>query len=359
MTRPRSRRPAPARPDGDPLEAARAAGLHYVADDGPGIRRIRAGSGFTYRAPDGSRIDDPRVIERIRALAIPPAWTRVWICPDPSGHVQATGRDAKGRKQYRYHPRWRNVRDESKYARMLGFARALPALRRRVDADLRRPGLHREKVLAAVVRLLDETLLRVGNESYARSNGSFGLTTLRDRHVAIRGATIRLSFRAKAGRRQVTGLRDRRLARVLRRARDVPGRRLFQYRADDGSRQPIESGDVNAYIRDAMGADFTAKDFRTWAGTYLALAALRATPGFRSRAEQKRRVVEAVKEVAAALGNTPAVARASYIHHAVIEAYADGSAVDATDRSAPPRDGLGRMEQDAVALLEARVADGS
>ncbi len=379
-SRHRSRSTTPAE---DPVEAARTARLHYVNDDAPGIRRVRSGRGFTYRDAEGGPIDDD-ALARIRALAIPPAWTHVWICADPLGHIQATGRDAKGRKQYRYHPRWRQVRDETKYARMLDFARALPALRRQVEDDLGRPGLPRDKVLAAVVRLLEETRIRVGNEEYARANRSFGLTTLRDRHVAIHGATIRFTFRGKAGQRHVIGLRDPRLARVVQRSRDVPGQRLFQYRAGDGTWQSIDSDDVNEYIRRAMGGDFTAKDFRTWAGTYLALAALRAAEGYRTQAEQKKRVVEAVKEVAEELGNTPAVARASYIHPEVIEAYTEGAlASDADDpeqatadrdgarsvaeavdeetaaAASPPPAGLRPEEAEVVQLLEQRVADGA
>ena len=254
----------------DPIEAAESAGLRYVSDVMPGIRRKRAGKGFSYVAPDGKTIRDPRSLRRIRALAIPPAYTDVWICSDPSGHIQATGRDARGRKQYRYHPRWREVRDETKFGRMLAFSEVLPAVRAKVDSDLARPGLPREKVLAAVVRLLECTGIRVGNDEYAKANRSFGLTTLRDQHVEVSGSTLRFQFRGKSGKSHDVELSDRRLARIVQRCQALPGEDLFQYVDDEGNRQTIGSGDVNDYLRQASGQDFTAKDFRTWAGTILA-----------------------------------------------------------------------------------------
>ncbi|HEY7024722.1 MAG TPA: hypothetical protein VH371_07170 [Candidatus Limnocylindrales bacterium] len=309
--------------DENPNEhAARAVGLRYVNDDEPGITRKRAGKGFSYRAPDGAIIRASDELARIRALAVPPAWTDVWICASARGHIQATGRDARGRKQYRYHSSWSRTRDEAKFERTIAFARALPRLRRRVARDLRRRGLPRDKVLAAVVRLLEMTLIRVGNEEYARQNSSFGLTTLRRRHAKVRGESVKFTFRGKSGVSHSVGIRDRRLARVVRQCQDLPGQRLFEYVDDDGHAQTVSSEDVNEYLRDAMKSDFTAKDFRTWAGTVLAIRALKPLDG---ETPTKARVKAAVAEVAQVLGNTPAVARSGYIHPAVIDAYLDGS----------------------------------
>jgi len=307
-------------------DAARAVGLRYVNDGDPGISRRRAGKGFSYRSADGALIRDRDQLRRIRALAVPPAWTDVWICPSPRGHIQATGRDARGRKQYRYHLEWTRTRDEAKFERTVAFARALPRLRRRVARDLRRRGLPREKVLAAVVRLLEMTLIRVGNEEYARQNRSFGLTTLRRRHADVRGTQVKFTFRGKSGVSHSVSMRDRRLARVVRQCQQLPGQRLFEYLDDNGCVQVVSSENVNDYLRDAMGDDFTAKDFRTWAGTVLAMRALKAVAGDEPT---KAGVKSAVAEVAAELGNTPAVARSGYIHPAVIDAYLDGS-MDAT-----------------------------
>jgi DNA topoisomerase-1 len=305
----------------DPEESAREAGLRYVSDDRPGIRRRRSGKGFRYLRPDGSAVKDEPTLRRIASLVIPPAWTDVWIATDPRGHIQATGRDAKGRKQYRYHPRWRAVRDETKYERMLAFGAALPTIRARVDADLARPGLPREKVLATVVRLLEATLIRVGNEEYARENRSYGLTTLRNRHVEINGTELRFEFRGKSGKDHRVSVRDRRLAGVMRRLQELPGQELFQYLDEDGVRRSIDSDDVNGYLREITGQDFSAKDFRTWAGTILCAVALREVEGCASEAEAKRNVTQVVKQVSQQLGNTPAVCRSCYIHPAVIEAY--------------------------------------
>ncbi|MDQ2689858.1 MAG: DNA topoisomerase IB [Chloroflexota bacterium] len=308
----------------DPVESAEEAGLRYVTDDGPGIRRRRAGKGWTYTDADGNRIADPKRVAWFNRLAIPPAWTEVWICPDRRGHIQATGRDARGRKVYRYHPRWRDVREEAKYGRMLAFARALPAIRRRVEADLDRPGLPREKVLAAVVALLERTRIRVGNEQYARDNRSFGLTTLRDRHARIRGGQMTFAFKGKSGKAHEVEVADRRLARIVARCQDLPGQQLFQYVDDDGQRRGVASDDVNAYLREITGQDFSAKDFRTWAGTVLAAMALQEFREFDSEAEAKKNVVRAIETVAEKLGNTPAVSRASYVHPKVIDAYLEG-----------------------------------
>ena len=297
-------------------------GLCYVSDQEPGLRRKKSGSGFDYCDEAGAPISDEKTLDRIRALAIPPAWTDVWISPKASGHIQATGRDQRGRKQYRYHARWSQARSDGKFDRLIAFGRALPRLRRRVDADLARRGLPREKVLAAVVRVMEATLIRVGNEAYARANRSFGLTTLRDRHVKIGAATATFEFRGKSGKLHVTGFNDRRLARVVKACQDLPGQRLFQYRDENGQRRAVESADVNGYIREAMGEDFSAKDFRTWAGT---LAAARALTMPECADLAPRNVNTCVKAVAGLLGNTAAVARSAYIHPAVLEAYAAGS----------------------------------
>jgi DNA topoisomerase-1 len=302
---------------------AEADGLAYVTDHDPGIRRVASKPGFDYFHPNGEPVRDPATIDRIRALAIPPAYTEVWICPDPEGHIQATGRDARGRKQYRYHPRWREQRDATKYARMAAFGRALPRLRKQVERDLGRRGLPREKVLAAVVRLLELTLIRVGNDEYARKNKSFGLTTLRKRHVGVQGAAVAFEFRGKSGKDHKTGIHDRRLARVVRACQDLRGQRLFQYKDDDGQLHAVSSDDVNGYIRQAAGEPFTAKDFRTWAGTLLAAQLLSACERAESESQGKHQVADCVKAVSRKLGNTPAVCRSSYIHPGVIEAYAN------------------------------------
>jgi DNA topoisomerase-1 len=334
----------------DPAESAREAGLRYVSDDRPGIRRRRAGTGFRYIRPDGSAVHEEQTLKRIKALVIPPAWTDVWITTDPRGHLQATGRDAKGRKQYRYHPRWRAVRDETKYERMLAFGRALPTIRARVDHDLARPGLPREKVLASVVRLLEMTLIRVGNEEYARENHSYGLTTLRNRHLAVQGSQLRFSFRGKSGKHHDVSLRDRRLARVMRRLQELPGQELFQYLDEDGTRASIDSDDVNAYLREIAGQDFSAKDFRTWAGTVLCAVALRELGAVSDETQAKRNVVQVVKQVAQQLGNTPAVCRSCYIHPTVIEAYLAAAADEQ-----PFADVLGR-ELEAAATADSPLS---
>lgn len=305
----------------DPEESAREAGLRYVSDDRPGIRRRRAGKSFRYVRPDGSTVQDQQTLKRIQSMVIPPAWEEVWIATDPRGHIQATGRDAKGRKQYRYHPRWRAVRDETKYERMVQFGAALPAIRAQVDRDLARPGLPREKVLATVVRLLEATLIRVGNEEYARENRSFGLTTLRNRHVKVEGTALRFAFRGKSGKEHDISLRDRRLAGLMKRLQELPGQELFQYLDEDGRRHAVDSDDVNAYLREISGQEFSAKDFRTWAGTVLCAVALRELDACTSETEAKRNVAAVVKTVSRQLGNTPAVCRACYIHPAVLEAY--------------------------------------
>jgi len=340
--------------------AARDAGLLYVGDDAPGITRRRAGKGFSYRDPDGRRITDKTTLARLRSLAVPPAWTDVWLCTSARGHIQATGRDARGRKQYRYHPRWREVRDETKYHRMLSFARALPGIRARVSADMSRRGLPREKVVATVVRLLETSLIRVGNREYARDNKSFGLTTLRDRHAKIEGSEIQFRFRAKSGIQRELTLRDRRLARIVKACQDVPGQELFQCLDADGSRHTVGSADVNAYLREISGIDFTAKDFRTWAGTVLAALALQAFEVFDSEAAAKRNVTRAIETVAGRLGNTVAICRKCYVHPEVVSAYLDGTLLDSVQRQVESDlseglDGLSSEEAAVLAFLQTRL----
>ena len=304
------------------IHAARAARLRYVNDRQPGISRRAVAAGFSYRDPKGRVIRSAAELARIKALAVPPAWTGVWICPLENGHLQATGRDARRRKQYRYHRRWRQARDETKYGHMLEFGRGLPAIRRRVAADLGLPGLPRAKVLAAVVRLMEDTLARVGNPEYAAQNNTFGLTTLRNRHVRVVRGRIELDFRAKHGIRHVSRVSDRKLARVVKNCRDLPGSELFQYIDEAGERHCIDSADVNDYLREISGRDITAKDFRTWAGTNLAVLALASQE--QERPTRKAQVA-AIRQVARRLGNTPAVCRKCYIHPAVLDGYLNGS----------------------------------
>lgn len=312
----------------DPRLSAREAGLRYVDVTSPGITRHRAGTGFSYRDSNGRRITDRKIRDRIGSLAIPPAWNDVWICPSANGHIQATGRDARNRKQYRYHPKWREVRDETKYERMLQFGQALPRIRQRVDADLRRHGLPREKVLAAIVHLLETTLIRVGNDEYAKTNKSFGLTTMRDRHVDISGTTLEFEFAGKSGVRHEIELRNPRLARIVKACQDLPGQQLFQYLDDDGQRHTIGSDDVNQYLREITGQDYTAKDFRTWAGTVLAARALAEFETVDTDTIARKNVVSAIESVAARLGNTTTICRKCYVHPAVIDAYLAGDTVE-------------------------------
>ncbi|WP_240002493.1 DNA topoisomerase IB [Oleisolibacter albus] len=342
------------------MAQAAAVDLRYVNDDEPGIRRRRTGRGFRYIGPDGAAVKDPADLARIRRLAIPPAYTDVWICADAQGHIQATGRDARGRKQYRYHPRWVEVRDADKYERLLAFSRALPLIRARIEADLHRPGLPREKVLACVVKLLDTTLIRIGNDSYAKENRSFGLTTLRDRHVQVQGRVMRFQFRGKSGKDWRLTLHDRRLARLVKACQDVPGQRLFQYVDTEGGRHGISSQDVNAYIRDCAGQDFSAKDFRTWAGTVLAAFALQELEQVDSQAARKRNLTAAIRKVASRLGNTPAVCRRCYVHPQLMSAYLEEGLigqVQAEVRRAlrPDLAGLSPEEAAVLAFLERRL----
>ncbi len=305
----------------DPEDAAISAGLTYVNDDMPGITRQRSGKGFSYKGPDGRTITDKAERKRLASLAIPPAYVDVWICPDPRGHIQATGRDAKGRKQYRYHPEFRELRDSSKYDRMLDFARGLPQLRAQVDADMSRRGLPVEKVLATIVFLLENTMIRVGNTRYARENKSHGLTTLRMRHVTLDGNQVRFKFKGKSGKEWNLGLRDRRVARIIRAVQEIPGQHLFQYVDDDGTRRQVTSTEVNDYLRQITGRQVTAKDFRTWTGTVLAALALAEYEKADSEAAAKRNVSDAIESVAARLGNTPTICRQCYVHPQIIDAY--------------------------------------
>ena len=339
-----------------PVAAARSAGLRYVNDADQGIRRLKAGRGFRYVAPNGRALRNHGDLERIRRLAVPPAWTDVWICPDARGHIQATGRDAKGRKQYRYHAHWRRCRDETKFDRMLVFAGALPVLRRRAAADLARPGLSRDTVLATIVRLLEKSLIRIGNEEYVRQNNSFGLTTLRGKHVKVSGSTLRFQFRGKSGIRHSVDVNDRRLAHIVKQCRDLPGQELFQYVDRGGVVRRIGSGDINRYLRGVTGQDFTAKDFRTWSGTVLAVTALRDMRDASTRKHAEKNVLLAVEAVAGILGNTRTVCRKSYVHPGVIDCYVDGSMMKVIARASRPQpkqtSGLRPDEIAVVALLK-------
>jgi len=342
----------------DPLVSARSAGLVYTTDDAPGIRRIKRGKSFAYADANKRPVRNKETLGRIRSLVIPPAWTDVWICSSPRGHLQATGRDARGRKQYRYHPKWREVRDGSKYERVIAFGHALPHVRRRTDADLRREGLPREKVLAAVVRLLEKTFIRVGNDEYARDNRSFGLTTMRDGHVRISGSTVRFIFRGKAGVEHALALDDRRLAKIVKQCRDLPGQELFQYKDEHGTVVDIGSADVNAYLKEITGEEFTSKDFRTWAGTVLASQLLREYEHVDSEARAKKNVVAAIEQVAKQLGNTRAVCRKCYVHPAVIDAYMDGTMMRTAAQRARTAKAVGKLtaaETAVLSLLQKRL----
>jgi DNA topoisomerase-1 len=339
----------------DGPHAAKAAGLRYTTDTVPGIRRLRRGKSFVYLRDDGTRVTDTADLARIGSLAIPPAYRDVWICPLADGHLQATGRDARGRKQYRYHKRWRAVRDENKFDRMLVFAKALPTIRKAVARDLALPGLPREKVLASVISLLEATAIRVGNEEYARENDSYGLTTLQEQHAEVKGSTIRFHFRGKSGKVHDVEVHDKRLARIVKASQGLPGEHLFEYVDEDGSPRPIHSDDVNEYLREISGGEFTAKDFRTWEATMscaLELAAMRVE----GSGEAKKAVVEAIKRVAERLGNTPTVCKKSYIHPAVIDAFAKNGALALVERAIArePQD-LSRHEDAVIRLIEQAV----
>ena len=312
----------------DSLEAAEDAGLRYVSDEQPGFSRQRRGEEFEYFDTKGKPIRDEQRLLRIKRLAIPPAWSDVWICPSPNGHIQAIGRDARRRKQYRYHERWREIRDENKYDRLVNFGKALPKIRRRLEKDLALSGLPREKVLATIVQLLERSLIRVGNEEYARENKSFGLTTMQDRHVDVKGSKLRFRFRGKSGRQHEVDVTDRRIARIVSRLQDLPGQSLFQYLDDEGNARDITSQDVNEYLREITGEDFTAKDFRTWAGTVLAAIALSTAGEFETKKQAKANIKKATEAVAKMLGNTPTICRQCYIHPIVLETYLKGNSID-------------------------------
>ena len=330
---------------------AKSAGLRYVSDAVPGITRRRAGKGFSYRDPEGNTIDDKKILARIKALAIPPAWTDVWICPFENGHIQAIGFDARGRKQYRYHATWRQTRDANKYEHMIAFANALPKIRRAVARDLKQRGLPRTKVLAAIVQLLEKTLIRVGNEEYARNNKSFGLTTMRNRHAKIKGATVHFDFKGKSGVHHEIDLTDQKLVRVISKLQDLPGQELFQYKDETGEIASAGSSDVNAYLQQITGEEFTAKDFRTWSGTVLATIALQEFESFKTQKEAKHNVVCAIKTVAAQLGNTPAVCRKCYVHPAILESYLDESLAQMLgDHSEKTKKRRGLHAQEVVVL---------
>ncbi|MDX2212485.1 MAG: DNA topoisomerase IB [Oculatellaceae cyanobacterium bins.114] len=347
----------------DPIQSAQKAGLHYVTDTIPGIQRKASGRGFCYYDIEGNRVCDRETLARIKSLVIPPAWKKVWICSLPHGHLQATGYDAKGRKQYRYHPDWRGHRNQTKFNRMIAFGLVLPMIREQTDRHLQLPNLPREKVLATVVQLLEKTLIRVGNDEYALKNSSFGLTTMRDRHVSFSGNQIKFQFRGKSGVEHDIELSDRRLAKVVKRCQDIPGHELFQYIDENGQRQTINSGDVNSYLRTVSGEDFTAKDFRTWSGTVQAALELKTIGIAHSQTEAKKNVTQAVKNVADLLGNRPATCRKYYIHPAVLEAYLKGTLIpfleewDVVDIQETPY-GLRREEQAVLALLEQQIVSG-
>jgi DNA topoisomerase-1 len=353
--------PAAPLPNTDPPAAAKAAGLRYVHDDRPGITRVPAAEGFRYLDAKGEPVADETTLKRIKSLAIPPAWTEVWICPQANGHLQATGRDARGRKQYRYHPKWREVRDEVKYERMINFGKALPKIRKEVDRALALPGLPREKVLATIVYLLEATMMRIGNDEYARENKSYGLTTLRNRHVRIDGSEVEFRFRGKSGVYHDVKVHDRRLARIIQRTRDLPGQDLFQYLDEDGETHTVGSADVNDYLRTITGEDYTAKDFRTWSGTVLAAMALQEFEAVDSDAQAKKNVVRAIESVAERLGNTPSVCRKCYVHPAVLDAYLDGTMLEglrarAEESLVEDLKDLQPEEAAVLAMLERRLA---
>ncbi|TDR85179.1 DNA topoisomerase IB [Enterovirga rhinocerotis] len=345
----------------DPRDAASSAGLTYVSDEKPGITRRRAGKGFVYRDAAGRAIRDDTMLQRIRRLAVPPAYREVWICPKANGHIQATGRDARGRKQYRYHPKFREIREGAKFDHMLEFARSLPDIRKTVAEHMKQRGMTRQKVLATVVSLLEATLIRVGNDDYAKANKSFGLTTLKNRHVSVEGRELRFRFKGKSGKEWDLSIRDRRIARIVRDCQELPGQELFQYLDDDGERRDVTSADVNDYLREITGRDITAKDFRTWAGTVLAAMALAEFESFDSDARAKRNLREAIESVASRLGNTPTICRKCYVHPELVHSYLQGEMLLEVKKKveAELRDDLGdlRPEEAAVlSLLEGRLS---
>jgi DNA topoisomerase-1 len=336
----------------DPAESAKMAGLRYVTDAQPGIHRRRRGKGFQFIDAEGKAVRDKETLARIKSLVIPPAWSDVWICQNPKGHLQVTGRDARGRKQSRYHPRWREIRDETKYERMTIFGGILPTIRERVEQDLSLPGLPRLKVLATVVRLMEATLIRVGNEEYARENHSYGLTTMRNKHVEVEGSTVSFKFQGKSRVQHAVDLQDRRIAKIIQRCQDIPGYELFQYVDKEGDHHAIDSADVNDYLREVSGQDFTAKDFRTWAGTVLACTVLQEFEAFESQTQAKKNVVQAIKGVAARLGNTPSVCRKSYVHPVVLDTYFSGAMIKNVKQKVEQETAPQALREEEVALLQ-------
>jgi len=344
----------------DPRDAAESAGLRYVSDEQPGIRRRKAGKGFTYVKPGGSKVSDEATLKRIKTLAVPPAWTDVWICPHANGHIQATGRDAKGRKQYRYHARFREVRDGTKYEHMMAFAQALPAIRAKLKEHMALRGLPREKVLATVVHLLESTLIRVGNDDYVKQNKSYGLTTLRNKHVKVDGSELRFEFKGKSGKTWNLQVKDRRIAKIVRACQELPGQDLFQYIDEDGVQRDVTSADVNAYLKEITGKDVTAKDFRTWAGTVLAALALKEFETFDTQAKAKKNVRAAIERVASKLGNTPTICRKCYVHPEIMSSYVEGSLLLEVKKEVESElredlAGLKPEEAAVLSLLEARL----
>lgn len=344
----------------DPREAAESVGLAYVSDERPGIRRRRAGKGFSFVGPDGRKVTDPAALERIRKLAVPPAYTDVWICAKPNGHIQATGRDAKGRKQYRYHAKFREVRDSTKFEHMLEFARGIPDIRVKISEHMTLRGMPREKVLATVVYLLENTLIRVGNDDYVKQNKSYGLTTLKNRHVAVEGAELRFRFKGKSGKEWNLRFKDRRIAKIVKQCQEIPGQELFQYMDDGGQRRDVTSSDVNAYLKEISGREITAKDFRTWAGTVLAALALHEFEAFDSDARAKKNVRAAIESVASRLGNTPTICRKCYVHPEVFHSYLQGQLLLEVKEQVETelRDNLAGLKPEEAAvltLLESRL----
>ncbi|HEY8567054.1 MAG TPA: DNA topoisomerase IB [Beijerinckiaceae bacterium] len=344
----------------DPKDAAESAGLRYVSDEEPGIRRRKAGKGWTFIKPNGETVKDEKTLQRIKSLAVPPAYTDVWICPHANGHIQATGRDAKGRKQYRYHPQFREVRESTKYEHVMRFAQELPAIRAKIQEHMSLRGLSREKVLATVVHLLETTLIRVGNDDYAKQNKSYGLTTLQNRHVKVDGSELRFSFKGKSGKTWKLQVKDRRIAKIVRACQELPGQELFQYVDEEGTRRDVTSADVNAYLREISGLDISAKDFRTWAGTVLAALALREFESFDSDAKAKKNVRAAIERVSARLGNTPTICRKCYVHPEIVNSYLEGNLlleikeeVEAELRENLP--GLKPEEAAVLTLLDSRI----
>ena len=357
--------PQTSAPDHDPVADARAAGLRYITDHRPGLKRHKTTDGFRYTDAHGAPVQDEPTLARIKSLVIPPAWNEVWISPLANGHLQATGRDARGRKQSRYHPKWRQFRDENKYERMAKFATVLPRLRERLAHDLALPGLPKAKVLATIVSVMEQTHIRVGNAEYARENKSYGLTTMRTKHVDVHGADVTFSFQGKSGVKHTIDLHDRRLARIIKRCEDLPGYELFQYLDREGNHHGIDSADVNEYLREATGEHFTAKDFRTWAGSVLACNLLREIGPFETASQAKKNVVEAIKAVATHLGNTPSVCRKCYVHPAVLEAYLGGASIKSATEELEAQveeeltHSLRREERAFLELLEARMLEAA